>query len=47
LGVESFLNVKENDELALDFALDHLAYFSLGEAGLAIQTPVYGSSFLP
>jgi hypothetical protein len=42
LGVESFLDVKEHD----DFALGHLAFFSLGKVELAIQTPVYSSCFL-
>jgi hypothetical protein len=30
------MNVKRNDEHALDFALTYLAFFSLGEFGLSI-----------
>jgi hypothetical protein len=40
---EQPLDVKENDERALH--LSHL--FGLGEFGLAIQRPVYGSCCLP
>jgi hypothetical protein len=41
------LDVKENVEHALDFALHLSHFFGLGEFGLAILTPLYSSCFLP
>jgi hypothetical protein len=41
--VNNVLDVKRNDELALDFALHLSRIFRLGEFGLS----VYGSCFLP
>jgi hypothetical protein len=40
-------DVKENYGHVLDFALRLSRLFDVNEFGLSIQTPLYGSSFLP
>jgi hypothetical protein len=45
--MNSPLDAKENDEDPLTLLFTSLAFFGLDEFGHAIQTPVYGSCFLP